>query len=294
MSPDAQPTTTQTPDGLLQGARPFLKWAGGKQQLLSQYDAFFPADFSRYLEPFLGGGAVFFHLRSTGRITGTENVYLVDNIWELVNTYRMVRDRLEALIEHLAVHQRKHSEKYYYGVRAQDRKAIQLSDLERAARTIYLNKTCFNGLYRVNKQGQFNVPIGSYTDPPILQEDLLRSANAALQGASLEAADFQTIESQARAGDFVYFDPPYDPVSKTSSFTSYTADDFGEEDQRRLAHTFATLSDRGCLCMLSNARTPLILDLYEDFRIEVVQANRVINSNADSRGSVDEVVVLNY
>ena len=294
MQLDSQPAPTQTRDDLLQGARPFLKWAGGKQQLLPQYEEFFPDSFSRYCEPFLGGGAVFFHLRSTGRITGAEDVYLIDNNRDLINTYRVVRDQLEDLIELLAVHQREHNKKYYYRVRALDRKPIQMTDLERAARTIYLNKTCFNGLYRVNKKGQFNVPIGSYTDPAILQEDLLRSASAALQGVSIEAADFETIESLAQAGDFVYFDPPYDLVSKTSSFTSYTAGDFGDEDQRRLAQLFAKLSDEGCLCMLSNSSTPFVLDLYEDFRIEVVQANRVINSNANSRGSVDEVVVLNY
>ncbi|MBN1429566.1 MAG: Dam family site-specific DNA-(adenine-N6)-methyltransferase, partial [Anaerolineae bacterium] len=166
-----------------QRAKPFLKWVGGKQQLLVQFDAFFPRSIERYFEPFVGGGAVFFHLMSNGRLPGP--VFLFDKNEELVNTYRTVRDNVGDLIEALAVHQARHSKEHYYETRDLDRQDVEMSDAVRAARAIYLNKTCYNGLYRVNTQGQFNVPIGSYTNPQVLYEDVLRNASAALQDASI-------------------------------------------------------------------------------------------------------------
>ncbi|MDO8673609.1 MAG: DNA adenine methylase [Dehalococcoidia bacterium] len=273
-------------------AKPFVKWAGGKQQLLGQYDSFFPACFARYIEPFIGGGAVFFHLWSRGSVS--DQALLFDNNENLVNTYKVVRNDVDELIGLLKVHKEKHSRDYYYAIRDLDRQNATLSDVERAARTIYLNKTCYNGLYRVNNRDQFNVPMGSYSSPRILDENTLQNASRALQNASLEVSGFRQIQDFARAGDFIYFDPPYDPVSRTASFTGYTANLFRDEDQCGLAIVYAALTERGCLCMLSNSYTPLVLGLYRDYRVEVVQASRAINSKADGRGSVKEVVVLNY
>jgi DNA adenine methylase len=273
-------------------AKPFLKWAGGKQQLLTQFENYFPQEFNRYIEPFVGGGAVFFHLANTGKLP--DQVYLFDNNKELINTYTVVRDKLDDLIKVLARHKAEHCKEYYYRIRALDRKDVVLSDVEQAARTIYLNKTCYNGLYRVNRKGQFNVPLGSYTNPGIFDESMLKAASRALTKVALETRDFRTVVDFAQAGDFLYFDPPYDPVSKTASFTSYTAGSFRDEDQRNLAEVFSKLSDKGCLCMLSNSDTPFIRDLYREFRIETVYANRAINSDANGRGRIKEVVVLNY
>lgn len=273
-------------------ARPFLKWAGGKQQLLAQLEPYFPSRFNRYLEPFVGGGAVFFHLWNTCRLS--DQVSLSDTNGEIINAYIAVRDRVDELIEHLTVHKERHGEEYYYAVRAQDRQPIQLSDVQRAARTIYLNRTCFNGLYRVNSKGQFNVPMGRYRNPAIVRRDVLRAASAALQNADVQVKGFRQMVDLARAGDFCYFDPPYDPVSETANFTSYTSNAFGEQDQQDLADVFAQLAQKGCLCMLSNSHTPFILDLYRDHRIETVLAKRLVNSDVNGRGTVREVVVMNY
>jgi DNA adenine methylase len=273
-------------------AKPFVKWAGGKQQLLTQFESFLPNAFDRYFEPFVGGGAVFFHLWSRDKLP--HQAFLFDVNEELVNAYLVIRDNVDDLIELLAVHKRRHSRQYYYKIRALDRQDVTFSNVERAARTIYLNRTCYNGLYRVNKKGQFNVPIGSYKNPKVLYENTLRAASSALQGVNIATGDFEVVLDYAQAHDFFYFDPPYDPVSKTASFTSYTAGDFGDEDQCRLANVFRRLSEKGCLCMLSNSYTPFILDLYRDFRVETVHAIRAINSDANGRGNIKEVVVLNY
>lgn len=273
-------------------AKPFLKWAGGKQQLLSQLEPFFPNAFERYFEPFVGGGAVFFHLWNTYRVP--ENVFLLDNNDELINAYRVVRDDLDELLDILSMHQRNHCAQYYYRIRNLDRGEVTLSRVERAARTIYLNRTCYNGLYRVNSKGQFNVPMGSYKNPIILDRDTLTAASIALQGVHIETRDFRVVVEMGQAGDFFYFDPPYHPLSKTASFTSYTASSFSEQDQRDLADVFARLTAKGCLCMLSNSHTPFILELYRGFRIETVRAIRAINSDANGRGKIEEVVILNY
>jgi DNA adenine methylase len=273
-------------------ARPFVKWVGGKQQLLAQFETYFPASFRRYFEPFVGGGAVFFHLWNTGQLP--KQVFLFDNNKELVNVYRVVRNQLGELIHLLSVHKMNHCKEYYYKIRKLDRQPVELSDVERAARTIYLNRTCYNGLYRVNSKGQFNVPMGSYKNPKILYKEVLQSASEALQGVSIETKDFREIVDLAQPGDFFYFDPPYDPISKTASFTGYTANSFGDSDQRDLAAVFAQLADKGCSCMLSNSYTPFIFELYQQFRIEVVYARRAVNSDANGRGAIKEVVVLNY
>jgi DNA adenine methylase len=273
-------------------AKPFMKWVGGKQQLLRQFEALLPPTFRRYCEPFVGGGAVFFHLWNSGRLPLRK--FLFDNNAELVNTYLVIRDKIDDLIEALSIHKERHSKKYYYKIRQLDREARALSDIERAARTIYLNRTCYNGLYRVNSKGQFNVPMGSYINPQVLNEDVLRTASECLREVSVELRDFRSVLDFAEPKDFFYLDPPYDPLSKTASFTSYTADSFDEKDQRELARVVSELSDRGAFVMLSNSDTPLIRELYGNFRIETVRARRAVNSNANGRGSIQEVVVLNY
>jgi len=275
-------------------AKPFVKWAGGKAQLLKRFEPYFPspARFCRYFEPFVGGGAVFFYLWSTGRLS--DQTFLFDINDELINAYQVVRDRADELIALLAVHQVRHSRDYYYQIRKLDRRSANLNAVERAARTIYLNRTCYNGLYRVNSRGQFNVPMGRYKNPGIAREATLRAASAALQGANVETRGFDTVVELARPGDFYYFDPPYDPVSRTAGFTGYTAGSFRNEDQRRLATVYGELSRKGCLCMLSNSCTPFILELYREFRLEIIQAGRPINSKAGGRGAIKEVVVLNY
>ncbi len=276
-------------------ALPFLKWAGGKRQLLDQYAAYFPAALTgNYFEPFVGSGAVFFHLREQAEFAA---YHLADVNPALITCYTVVRDAVEDLITRLADHAARHDRDHYYAVRALDRDPgwqDNATQVERAARMIYLNKTCYNGLWRVNSKGQFNVPMGRYQNPDICNADRLRIASAALQGVDVRVVAFAQVVDQAQPGDFVYFDPPYHPVSATADFTSYAADAFGEADQRALAAVFAALSAHGVRAMLSNSDTPLIHELYAAFRIEIVTARRAINSAKGKRGVVNEVVVLNY
>jgi DNA adenine methylase len=264
--------------------RPFLKWAGGKSQLIPQYTPYFPKKFSTYHEPFLGGGAIFFHLQPS-------RTRLMDINPELVNVFCCVRDRVEALIIRLQEHRERHAPEYYYAVRAQ----TTGSNLERAARLIYLNKTCFNGLYRENSKGQFNVPIGKYKNPAICDPESLRSASRALQAADIEQKPFDAVLELAQtAEDFVYFDPPYHPISATSRFTSYSRDAFSQADQVRLRDTFKILANRGVQVMLSNSDCEFVRDLYQDFPIHTILAARSINSNGDRRGKITEVLVTSY
>ena len=272
--------------------RPFLKWAGSKKQLLAAFDAFYPpADqVHAYHEPFLGSGAVFFHLRS--RLQAVPSL-LADNNHELITTFTAVQGKVKAVITELQRHERKHSETHFYEVRSQVPEELP-DDVARAARFIYLNKTCFNGLYRVNSRGLFNVPMGRYVRPTIADAESLIRASAALQGANLRTGHFSEVLEHAQAGDFVYFDPPYVPLSGTAYFTAYTKGLFGPEDQGQLAQVYRELADRGCRVMLSNSDAPLVRQLYKRFRIIDVQARRNINSRGDRRGPVTEVVVLNY
>lgn len=264
--------------------RPFLKWAGGKTQLLEQYQTYFPARLKTYYEPFLGGGAVFFNLQP-------KKAFLSDINGELINAYCCVRDEVEALIMLLQEHQLKHSKDYYYQMRA----GGSGSNLERAARFIYLNKTCFNGLYRENSKGEFNVPVGRYKNPSICNPDLLRSASAALQFAKIEVKNFEAVLEVAEGrGDFVYFDPPYHPISNTSNFTSYSRFSFSENDQIRLRDTFAILASRGVKVMLSNSDCLFIKELYQDFKIHVISASRSINSDTKKRGKITELLITSY
>ncbi len=266
-------------------ARPFIKWAGGKSRLIPKMSKLFPPknQISRYFEPFLGGGAVFFHLQHP-------KSFLSDSNSELVELYEIVRDNVEELIKALKSH--KNDRDYFYEIRAQD--PAKLSAIKRAARFVYLNKTCFNGLYRVNSNGGFNVPFGSYKNPAICDKESLRAASLALQSTKLTHGDFQSIVAKAKTTDFIYFDPPYQPLNKTSSFTSYTSGGFGENEQRQLANLYRDLAERGCFVMLSNSDTPLIRELYKDFTIHEIQASRAINSNGGGRGKITELLIINY
>ena len=215
--------------------------------------------FERYFEPFVGGGALFFELRRTGRIRG--EAVLSDTNLNLVEVYVSVRDEVDALIERLEEHRVRHTEEHFYATRA----AKPTARIDRAARVIYLNKTCFNGLYRENSKGQFNVPFGHYAKPAICDEENLRATSTALQGVEVLETPFDSVLERATAADFVYFDPPYDPVSKTSSFTAYAKGGFGEAEQRRLAALYAELTQRRVRALLSNSMTPLIRELYGAF-----------------------------
>jgi DNA adenine methylase len=276
-------------NGKTDRARPFLKWAGGKGQLLRQFEPLFPDRIDGYVEPFVGSAAVFFHLAES---PGPRRTVLADCNKELIDCYQAVRDRVEAVIEVLAGHRDRHGRDHFYEVRGL--RPESLAREERAARLIYLNRTCFNGLYRVNSRGEFNVPIGRYANPRILDEDNLRRVNRALRGVELIHEPFEAMPGICRRDDFVYLDPPYQPVSATARFTSYTAGAFGPGDQERLAATYAELDRLGCRLMLSNSDSPLIRKLYAPFDIRSVEANRAINSRADRRGPVRELVILNF
>ena len=261
-------------------AKPFLKWAGGKAKLVPEIRKRFPERFRRYHEPFIGGGAVFFALEPESAVISDVNA-------DLITTYQVIRDHVGDLIEALDDHQA--TEEHFYEVRALE--AGTLSPVESAARTIYLNRTCFNGLYRVNRRGQFNVPFGRYVNPRICNADNLLAVSRVLQGVDIRVESVFDIGRRVRRGDLVYFDPPYDPVSPTASFTSYARDDFGRPEQEKLARLFASLAARGITVVLSNSDTPYIRELYAPFRVDTVFARRAINSRADRRGPVTEVLV---
>lgn len=273
--------------------KPFVKWVGGKRQLLRQFrdlGLYPPEDFdpiaNTYYEPFVGGGAVFFDLLP-------KKAELSDLNYELVTTYNVIKSDVDALIKSLKKH--KYEKEYYLKVRAQNPK--KLSDVEVASRFIYLNRTGFNGMYRVNSRGEFNVPFGKYTNPIICDEENLRRASKALQKVSIKQQDYKNVLKKARRGDFVYFDPPYYPVSKTASFTSYTAEAFLENEQTELRDTFVELHKRGCFVMLSNSDTPFINKIYSGIpgvKISKVEAGRAINSKGSKRGKITEVLVTNY
>lgn len=268
---------------------PFLKWVGGKGKILSQLVPLLPpgAHLMRHVEPFVGGGAMFF-------ARGPERALLCDVNPALVATYRAIRDRVDGVIAALSALKRAHSDDAYYRVRSRYNENGALAAEERAAMFVYLNKTCFNGLHRVNRRGEFNVPAGRYKNPRILDEDGLRAASEALSRAEIECTSFEALIELARPGDFIYFDPPYVPLSATSSFTSYAQDGFSRADQARLRDVYRALDRRGCKLMLSNSDHPIVHELYDGFRIDLVAAPRAINCDARGRGKVTEVVVRNY
>jgi len=265
--------------------RPFLKWVGGKTQLLPAFEAFLPSSWGRYFEPFVGGGAMFWRNSDGPSVLNDFNP-------DLATTYRVVRDDVEGLIEALSEHY--YDKDHYYEVRALDPNEMSLA--KRAARMIFMNRTGFNGLYRVNKSGRFNVPFGRYKDPLICDEPNLRACSARLQETELREGDFEEAIADAKSGDFVYFDPPYAPVSRSANFTSYTAGGFGGTEQDRLRATLADLDRRGVQFMLSNSDAEGLYDMYRDdgWNVTKVRASRSINSKASRRGKVNELVVRNY
>lgn len=273
--------------------KPFVKWVGGKRQLLKQFRelGFYPPDgfdpiTNTYFEPFVGGGAVFFDLLP-------KKAELSDLNKELVITYNVIKNDVEGLIKSLKKY--KHDKEYFLRIRSQ--RVEKLSDLQIASRFIYLNRTGFNGMYRVNSRGEFNVPFGKYNNPLICDEQNLRRVSKALQKVSIKHQDYKEVLKKAKSGDFIYFDPPYYPVSKTASFTSYTAESFLAKEQVELRDTFIELDKRGCFVMLSNSDTPFINKIYSGIKgvkINKIVAGRAINSKASGRGKITEVLITNY
>ena len=272
-------------------AKPFLKWVGGKRQLIDELLKGMPEKISSYHEPFLGGGALFFELAGQKRF---KKAYLSDLNPELINAYVVVQTKVEELIKSLKKHV--HSKEYYYRLRSADPK--NLDEVARASRLIYLNKTCYNGLYRVNSKGQFNVPFGSYKNPKICDEENLRLCAEALKGVSIRLQSFDAILRSAKPKDFIYFDPPYHPVSSTANFSAYEKSGFGETEQRKLKDVFAELAHKKCLVMLSNSYSDFLLALFQHYRmkkqLQTVNATRAINSKSSARGAVREIIVRNY
>lgn len=274
-------------------SEPFLKWAGGKGQLLNQFDYFFPKNFNCYHEPFLGSGAVFFHLRPGKAILNDINPNLIE-------AYRHIQNQLDELLiilyslrQNYHVQNSKEQEQTYYQLRIRYNE-LPAGFLEKSALLIFLNKTGYNGLYRESKKGGFNVPFGRYDNPAIFDETNLRAVAQDLEEVTLLNTNFREAVKTAGEGDFVYFDPPYVPLSKTSSFTSYTKHDFNLDDQIELANILKEITARGVLFMLSNAATDIAKDLYKGFNQHEVFANRAINSNPNLRGKIAELVVTNY
>ncbi len=271
--------------------QPFLKWAGGKRQLLPEIRKHLPKRYNLYFEPFIGAGAVLLDIQPREALINDVNE-------ELINCYQVIKSNPEELI--VSARQHQNTEAYFYRLRSLDREAAfsQLSNVERASRIIFLNKTCYNGLFRVNSQGQFNVPFGKYTKPLIVDEVVIRAVSRYLNEANvaLSSDDFQEAVSGAGRGDFVYFDPPYDPVSDTSSFTGYNLNSFDKDEQRRLKAVCDDLTRRQCKVLLSNSATDFIRELYGNvarYTIVEVEASRNINSVAAGRGKISELLIFN-
>ena len=272
---------------------PFLKWVGGKTQLLSQFQPLFPTNFRRYYEPFVGSGAVFFHLQP-------EDAVLSDLNPHVIAVYQHLQGNIDALVARLYDIQttyhalsKEQQEQAYYQARARYN-ALPSESLEKAALLIFLNKTGYNGLYRESKLGGYNVPFGRYENPALFDEANLRAVSQALQHVVLLNTDFSSVVETAQEGDLVYFDPPYVPLTKTSSFTSYTKGEFSLEQQIKLAEVVRQLTRKGVFVMLSNSNAEAIRELYKDLSINEVQASRAVNSKASLRGKITEVVVTNY
>ena len=272
-------------------AQPFVKWAGGKRQLLPYIEKYRPKKgFNNYFEPFVGGGALLFSLQPDKAVINDFNT-------ELINTYQVIKNDVDALINDLEKHE--NTSDYFYEMREKDRSPeySSMSRIEKASRLIYLNKTCYNGLFRVNSKNQFNVPFGNYKNPNIVNADVLRGVSTYLNEADVKIlnGDFEKAVEDCKAGDFVYFDPPYDFVREDSgSFVGYTLNGFNRDEQQRLCNVFKELDKRGCYVLLSNARTEFIEEIYADFNIEIVKASRNNNRKGNGRGKVDEVLVMNY
>lgn len=272
--------------------KPFVKWAGGKRQVINELLKYVPDEFDTYYEPFVGGGALLFELSPKKAVINDSNE-------ELMNVYNVLcnEEKFKKMCNLLNSYETKHSEEFYYNIRNKDRSKTvfnRLSDYTRAARTIYLNKACFNGLYRVNSKNEFNVPFNKKSKVNTYDAQNLGIIHSYLNFNNVKIlnVDFEESVKTAKKGDFIYFDPPYD--SDTSTFNSYTEDGFGKEEQVRLAKVFKELADRGCYVMLSNHNTKLVNELYKDFNIYIIEAKRNINSNGKKRGKVEEVIITNY
>lgn len=272
--------------------KPFLKWAGGKRQLIPQIKENMPKNYNKYYEVFIGGGAVLFTIQPSYAVINDSNK-------ELINCYQVIRDHADELIEELKTH--KNDKDYFYEIRRLDRstkKYSELSNIQRASRIIYLNKTCYNGLFRVNSQGEFNVPYGKYKNPDIVNEAVIKAVSKYLSDNQIEMLnkDFSTALNSAQKGDFIYLDPPYDPVSDTASFTGYDINGFKKEDQKRLKALIDQLHEKGCKILLSNSYTDFIRDLYKDsyYKHIKISAIRSINSQGYKRGKIDEILIKNY
>lgn len=271
--------------------QPFTKWTGGKRQLLPVIRELMPKTYNRYFEPFVGGGALFFDLAPKDAVINDFNA-------ELINCYQQIKDNPQELIEILKVHQEYNSKEYYLDLRSADRdeRIDMMSEVQRAARILYMLRVDFNGLYRVNSKNQFNVPYGRYKNPKIVDEELIYAISVYLNNNQLEikVGDFEKAIVDVRTGDFVYFDPPYIPLSETSAFTSYTHEGFSFADQVRLRDVFKRLSDTGAYVMLSNSSSALVEELYKDFNIHYVEATRTNGAKSSSRGKISEIIVTNY
>lgn len=272
---------------------PVVKWAGGKRQIIDKIKAAMPSEFNNYYEPFVGGGAVLFDI-------APENAVINDVNQELLAIYKCFQDEelYKLMVGELDRHEANHNEQYYYEVREWDRNPrFELQPLwKRAARAVYLNKACFNGLYRVNSKGYFNVPSGRKESVNTYDEANMNNIHDYFMHCNIQVlgGDFVEAVRNAKAGDFVYFDPPYDTWEDKESFTAYAKFDFNKEDQIRLADLFRELTNRGVLCMLSNHNTQFIRELYAGFNIQVINARRNINSKGNGRGTVEEVLITNY
>ena len=271
-------------------AAPVVKWGGGKRQLLPQILPLIPKRMSAYCEPFLGGGAVLFALQPRRALVNDLNQ-------DLITVYRVIKENADALIEHLSHHE--NTPEYFYRIRDLDRDKeayAAMSDVEKASRLLYLNKTCYNGLFRVNASGAFNSPYGHYRRPNIVNEQTIRGVSRYFNSCDITffSGDFASVLEQVPKGGFVYLDPPYDPVSDTASFTGYNRGGFGREEQVRLKECCDALTARGVKFLLSNSATPFIRELYGSYRVSIVQARRAVNSVASRRGAIEEVLVRNY
>jgi len=270
---------------------PFLKWVGGKRQLMPSIVELLPKNIRElnYFEPFIGGGAVLFHLQP-------KNAVINDFNTELINVYETIKNNLPELITDLKKHE--NNSDYFYQIRGLDRteEFKKLTSIERASRVIYLNKTCFNGLYRVNNAGEFNAPFGRYKNPNIVNEPTLKAVNKYLNSNNilLRSGDYADILNEVNENSFVYLDPPYHPISESSNFTGYIQGGWNMFDQIRLREFCDQLNNRGVKFLLSNSSAPLIKDQYENYRIKTVKANRAINSNGADRGEIDEFLIRNY
>ena len=271
--------------------QPFTKWTGGKRQLLPVIRELMPKTYNRYFEPFVGGGALFFDLAPKDAVINDFNA-------ELINCYQQIKDNPQELIEILKVHQKYNSKEYYLDLRSADRdeRIDMMSEVQRAARILYMLRVDFNGLYRVNSKNQFNVPYGRYKNPKIVDENLVSDISTYLNNNQIEIkkGDFEKAVLDVQPVDFVYFDPPYIPLSETSAFTSYTHEGFSFADQVRLRDAFKRLSDTGAYVMLSNSSSALVEELYKDFNIHYVEATRTNGAKSSSRGKISEIIVTNY